>query len=115
MIRRRIGRLPVRDPLTGRLAGTVTRSDLLRVYLRPSGQIRAEIVTMVLPGIPGADPRRLAVAVRDGVVTISGRTEYRSAALRLVAAAQQAEGVIHIDNQLSYDIDDRYPALPAGF
>jgi len=32
-----------------------------------------------------------------------------------VAAAQQAEGVIHIDNQLSYDIDDRYPALPAGF
>src|SRR5215831_18923736 len=29
MSRRRIGRLPVRDPLTGRLAGIVTRSDLL--------------------------------------------------------------------------------------
>jgi CBS domain-containing protein len=115
MIRRRIGRLPVRDPLTGRLAGIVTRSDLLRVYLRPGGQIRAEIETVVLPGIPGADPRRLAVAVCDGVVTISGRTEYRSAALRLVAAARRTEGVIHVDNQLSYDIDDRYLAIPAGF
>ncbi len=35
MIRRRVGRLPVRDPLTGRLAGIVTRSDLLRVYRLP--------------------------------------------------------------------------------
>ena len=93
----------------------MTRPDLLRVYLRPGGQILAEIETMVLPGISGADPRRLAVAVCDGIVTISGRIEYRSAALRLVEAARRAEGVIHIDNQLSYDIDDRYPALPAGF
>ena len=115
MIRRRIGRLPVRNPLTGRLAGIVTRPDLLRVYLRPGGQILAEIETMVLPGISGADPRRLTVAVCDGIVTISGRIEYRSAALRLVEAARRTEGVIHIDNQLSYDIDDRYPALPAGF
>jgi CBS domain-containing protein len=115
MICRRIGRLPVRDPLTGRLAGIVTRADLLRVYLRPGGQIRAEIETVVLPGIPGADPRRLTVAVLDGVVTISGRLEYRSTALRLVAAARRTEGVIHVDNQLSYDIDDRYHALPAGF
>ena len=53
MIRRRIGRLPVRDPLTGRLAGIVTRADLLRVYLRPGGQIRAEIQTTVLRATPG--------------------------------------------------------------
>jgi len=115
MIRHRIGRLPVRVPLTGRLAGIVTRSDLLRVYLRPCEEIRAEIQTTVLPGIPGADPARVTVAVRDGIVMISGRVEYRSAARRLVAAARQAEGVIHVDNQLRYDIDDRYPAIPAGF
>jgi len=41
------------------------------------------------------------------------RTRYLTGAL--VAAARRTEGVIHIDNQLSYDIDDRYPALPAGF
>jgi CBS domain-containing protein len=116
MSRHRVGRLPVRDPLTGRLAGIVTRSDLLRVYLRPGEQIRAEIEATVLLLVPGADPRRLAVAVRDGVVMISGRIEYRSAALRLLTAARQAEGVIQIDDDhLGYDIDDRYPAMPACF
>jgi osmotically-inducible protein OsmY len=56
------------------------------------------------------------VAVRDGVVMISGRIEYRSAALRLLTAARQAEGVIQVDDDhLGYDIDDRYPAMPACF
>ncbi len=115
MRRHRIGRLPVRDPLTGRLAGIVTRSDLLRVYLRPCGEIRAEIEAAALSRVPGADPRRLAVAVSDGVVTVSGRVERRSAALSMVTAARQAEGVIQVDDHLSYDIDDRYPAMPASF
>ena len=69
---------------------------------------------MVLAGIPGADPSRVAVAVCDGVVSISGCVEYRSTARRLVAAARRAEGVIQVDDQLSYDIDDRYPAIPAS-
>ena len=56
MRQRRVGRLPVIHPLTGRLAGIVTRSDLLHVYLRPGEQIRAEIEAEVLPRIPGADP-----------------------------------------------------------
>ena len=115
MSRRHVGRLPVRDPLTGTLAGIVTRSDLLRVYLRPGEQIRSEIETAVLARIPGADPRRLVIAVRDGVLLISGRVETRSAALRLAAAARQVEGVIQVDDDLRYDIDDRYPALPACF
>lgn len=115
MSRRRVGRLPVRDPLTGRLAGIVTRSDLLRVCLRPCDQIRAEIEAAVFRCIPGADPRRVAITVRDGVVMISGRVETRSAALRLVTAIRQAEGVIGVDDHLGYDIDDRYPAMPACF
>lgn len=115
MIHHRIGRLPVRDPLTGRLAGIVTRSDLLRVYLRPGEEIRAEIETTMLRAAPGADTGRVTLAVCNGVVMISGRVEYRSAARRLVAAARQAEGVIQVDDQLSYDIDDRYPIMPVGF
>jgi CBS domain-containing protein len=115
MSRRRVGRLPVRDPLTGRLAGIVTRSDLLRVCLCPCDQIRADIEATVFRCIPGADPRRVAIAVRDGVVMISGRVETRSAARRLVATIRQAEGVIQVDDDLGYDIDDRYPAMPACF
>ena len=30
-----------------------------------------------------------------------------------MTAARQAEGVIQVDDQLSYDIDDLYPAIPA--
>jgi CBS domain-containing protein len=45
----RIGRLPVTLRLTGRLAGIVTRADLLRIYLRPGEEIRAEIETAVIP------------------------------------------------------------------
>jgi CBS domain-containing protein len=115
MSRHRVGRLPVRDPLTGRLAGIVTRSDLLHVYLRPCGEIRAEIEALVFSRVPAADRLRLAVAVSDGVVTLSGRVERRSAALKLVTAARQAEGVIQVDDHLSYDIDDRYPVMPASF
>ena len=53
MRRRRVGRLPVTHPRTGRLAGIVTRSDLLHVYLRPREEIRAEIEAEVLRRVPG--------------------------------------------------------------
>ena len=91
MRQRRVGRLPVIYPLTGRLAGIVTRSDLLRACLRPGEEIRAEIQAGVLPRVPGADPRWLTVSADDGVVTILGRVECGSAVSGLVTAALQAE------------------------
>ena len=112
MRRRRVGRLPVIYPRTGRLAGIVTRSGLLRVYLRPCEEIRAEIEAEVLCRVPGVDPRWLMVAVHDGVVTISGWVEHRSAVSRLVTAALQAEGVIQVDQHITYAFDDRYPITP---
>lgn len=112
MRRRRVGRLPVACPLTGQLAGIVTRSDLLRVYLRPGEEICAEIEAGVLPLVPGVDPRWLTVAVYDGVVTISGQVECRSAVSGLVTAALQAEGVIQVDEHITYALDDRYPIAP---
>ena len=69
----------------------------------------------MLRATPGADTGQVTLAVCDGIVMISGRVEYRSAARRLVAAARQAEGVIQVDDQLSYDVDDRYPILPTSF
>jgi CBS domain-containing protein len=112
MRQRRVGRLPVTYPLTGRLAGIVTRSGLLRVYLRPGEEIRAENQAEVLLRVPGADPRWLTVSVDDGVVTISGRVECGSAVSGLVTAALQAEGVIQVDEHITYGADDRYPIAP---
>ncbi len=115
MRRHQVGRLPVKFRLTDRLAGIVTRSDLLRVYLRPGEEICAEIEAGVLPRVPGADPRRLAVAVCDGVVSISGRVERRSAVSGLVRAALEVEGVIGVDQNIAFDVDDRYPIMPISF
>ena len=111
MRRRRVGRLPVTFPLTGRLADIVTRSDLLRVYRRPGEDIRAEIEAEVLTQVRGVDARRLAVSVRDGVVSISGRVEARSAVARLVRAML----AVGVDERVGFDLDDRYPAVPVTF
>jgi CBS domain-containing protein len=115
MRRHRIGRLPVTFPLTGRLAGIVTRSDLLRVYRRLGQEIRAEIETEVLPRVRGADPRRLEVSVRDGVVSVSGRVESRSTIACLVTAVLAIEGVVGVDERVGFDIDDRYPPVSVIF
>jgi osmotically-inducible protein OsmY len=64
--------------------------------------------------VRGADPRRLAVSVRDGVVSISGRVEARSAIARLVSAVLAVEGVVGVgvDERPGFDLDDRYPPVP---
>jgi CBS domain-containing protein len=115
MRRHRVGRLPVTVRLSGRLAGIVTQSDLLRVYLRPGADIRAEIEETVFPRVRGLARGRLAVTVSDGVVSVSGCVECRSAIPRLVRGIQEVEGVIGVDQSIAYDIDDRYPITPASF
>jgi CBS domain-containing protein len=115
MCRRRVGRLPVISGPDGWLAGIVTRSDLLHVYLRPGGQIRAEIEAAVLPRTSGARPGSLAVDVRDGIVSVSGRVERWSAIAALVRSIQEVKGVVGVDQDVSYDIDDQYPGMLASF
>ena len=63
----------------------------------------------------GADPRRLAVSVCDGVVSVSGRVESRSTIACLVTAVLAIEGVVGVDERVGFDIDDRYPPVPVTF
>lgn len=51
MARRRVKRLPVVND-TGMLEGVVSRSDLLKVFLRPDEEIAEEIRHSVLPDLP---------------------------------------------------------------
>ena len=111
MRRHRIGRLPVTLQFTSQLAGIVTRFGLQCVYRRPGEDIRAEIEAEVLTQVRGVDARRLAVSVRDGVVSISGRVEARSAVARLVRAML----AVGVDERVGFDLDDRYPAVPVTF
>ena len=89
--------LPVVDPV-GRLLGIVSRRDLLSVFLRPDAEIArqvSEIFTDLLPG--GA--AGLQVAVRNGVVTLTGQPELAADEDLIAIAVRLAwdvEGVVDV-------------------
>jgi len=63
-------RLPVVDD-KGRLAGIVSRRDLLSVFLRPDEDIAADVRTLI-DEVLLAEPGDADVSVRDGIVTLTG-------------------------------------------
>jgi CBS-domain-containing membrane protein len=103
-------RLPVVDR-DGVLVGMVTRQDLLKVFLRPDAQIRAEIVDEVLDDLAGVDPNGVTVTVDDGVATLYGRLERRSLAATLCRQVGRVDGVVDVVSHLSWDRDDTRPEL----
>jgi CBS-domain-containing membrane protein len=106
MYRCRIHQLPVVDAATGRLTGIVTRSDLLAVYERPDEEIRREILYDIIERTLAMPPERFEVTAVGGTVTIRGRLERRSDALRLAEAIAHVAGVITVVNHLRYQLDD---------
>ncbi len=98
---RKVKRLPVTDA-DGRLAGLVSRVDLLGVYDRPDTQIGTEITERVLAGDFVLDPREFTVSVAGGVVTIAGRVARQYDAVRLLQAIWDVAGVVDVRDRLSY-------------
>jgi CBS domain-containing protein len=96
--------LPVVDDL-GRLMGTVTRWDLLKVFLRPDEEIRRQVVDDALAAL-GYAGYSVGVQVRDGTVTLTGEVEYRTAAERLGTETESVDGVVSVDNQVTWRHDD---------
>jgi CBS domain-containing protein len=101
----RIKRLPVIDEL-GRLEGIVSRRDLLKVYLRPDADIRADVVDGVVRRVLAIEEGLIQVAIRDGVVTLDGRLDRRSTARIAVHLVYGVPGVVQVTDRLEYDFDD---------
>jgi CBS domain-containing protein len=101
-----VKRLPVVDR-SGRLVGIISRSDLLKVFNRPDGAIRREIIEEVIVGAFMLDPDRFFIQVQEGMAVLEGRVERRSLLPLLVRAVRGVEGVVQVENRLSYDLDDR--------
>lgn len=112
MYRHRVHQLPVVDATTGRLTGIITRSDLLAVYERPDEDIRREILHDIIERTLGLAPGDFDVRVVSGIVTIRGRLERRSAALRLADAVAHLGGVITVVDHLTYRLDDTIASMP---
>ncbi len=96
-------RLPVIDA-DGKLAGIVSRRDLLSVFLRPDADIIHD-VRQVLAELALTDPQDVIVTVRHGVVTLTGTMppepghdqDLRPLALRLI---WDIDGVVDVVNKL---------------
>jgi CBS domain-containing protein len=101
----KVKRLPVIDDL-GRLVGLVSRSDLLRTYLRSDDQIRAEVWSGVLRTFLIEEADGVTVEVSAGVVTLSGKVERRSSAEMAERLTRQVAGVVEVSSSVSYTFDD---------
>jgi CBS domain-containing protein len=100
-----VKRLPVVDEQGG-LVGIVSRGDLLKVFNRTDQAIRREIIDDVIVGEFTMDPNRFFIHVDDGVVVLQGRVESHSLLPYLLRAVHGVEGVVRVENRLSFDIDD---------
>jgi CBS domain-containing protein len=101
----RVRRLPVVDAI-GSLVGIVTRSDLLRVFLRNDEEIGTHIVAMFASQFC-MDTTAVNIAVHDGVVTLTGEVERRLLIRPLLDAVRATAGVVGVHDKLTYRFDDR--------
>ncbi|CCK32514.1 hypothetical protein BN159_8136 [Streptomyces davaonensis JCM 4913] len=99
MARRHVKRLPVVDGV-GLLQGVVSRSDLLKVFLRSDEEIAEEIRGSVLGQLPFTEP--LSVSVTEGVVTLGGALPDRALVPVLARAVRAVEGVVDIRLDLTH-------------
>ncbi|MFI6409417.1 CBS domain-containing protein [Streptomyces sp. NPDC050548] len=99
MARRHVKRLPVVDAV-GFLQGVVSRSDLLKVFLRGDEEIAEEIRHHVLGRLPVTTD--LTVSVTEGVVTLGGVLTDRSLVPVVARAVRAVEGVVDIRLDLTH-------------
>ncbi|HEX6230998.1 MAG TPA: CBS domain-containing protein [Actinomycetota bacterium] len=105
MHRKTVKRLPVVDE-EGRVQGIVSRTDLLKVFLRDDAEIATEIREDVIRRTLWIEPDTIRVMVRDGVVTLEGQLERRSLIPLIERLVLGVEGVVAVKDKLSFLTDD---------
>jgi CBS domain-containing protein len=108
MHRHAIKRLPVVGA-EGDVVGIVSRTDLLKVFLREDAEIAREISEDIVRRTLWIDPATIRVIVHDGVVRLDGQIERRSLIPVLAGLVLSVEGVVGMDSHMSYLVDDTAP------
>lgn len=93
-----VRRLPVVDD-RGVLVGIVSRTDLLRVFLRDDHQIATEVTDFLLR-VFLLGPLSVDAQVRDGVVTLRGQLSGAELIDLVAAAVGEVDGVVEVRNLL---------------
>jgi CBS domain-containing protein len=102
MVEKKVNRLPVVEE--GRLAGIVTRADLVRAFVRPDEELEREIREDAEQTL-WVDPERLDITVESGVVTLAGELEQRSDAELLEKHVAAVPGVVAVRANLTWRVE----------
>jgi len=106
MYDRRVKRLPVTDE-NGRLAGIISRADVLAVFDRTDHAIHQEITDEVILGEFMTDPSAVQATVKDGIVTLTGRPETNETGHDIVRLVRHVQGVVAVRDRLNYPPPER--------
>ena len=107
MLDHHVNQLPVLEP-DGRLVGILSRHDALRAFQRDDDEIRLDIVDGVLPHWMGMTPDSVDVSVAGGVVLLRGGLERRSDVKTLGHLINGLDGVVAVDDELKWAVDDSH-------
>jgi CBS domain-containing protein len=105
MIERKVNRLPVVGP-DGELLGIVTRADVVRAFTRSDPELERIVREEILRRALWIEPYELHVHVTDGIVNITGTVDRRSTAEVLESLVGQVDGVVAVDADLDWRLDD---------
>ncbi|WBB61953.1 CBS domain-containing protein [Streptomyces sp. WMMC500] len=105
MAEHRVERLPVVDD-ESRLIGIVTRRDLLQVFVRSDADIRREVLDEVLTRGLWLVAGQVRVGAEEGIVVLEGELERQSEVEIAGTLTEKVDGVVGVDNRLTYRMDD---------
>jgi CBS domain-containing protein len=106
MLHHGVKRLPVVDE-DGRVLGIVSRSDLLRPFLRSDRDIGRQVENELTLKTMWIEPGTVIVTVSRSVVRLSGTVDLKSSAEFLEQLVRRVAGVVGVENELRFRNDDR--------
>jgi len=109
-----IKRLPVVDA-SGQLVGIVSRTDLLRFYLRSDEQISQDIYEEVLKQTLWIEPTLVDVEVTAGVVRLRGKVDRKTTAMLISHLCAGVAGVTEVQDELTWEFDDTKTTDPGYY
>ncbi len=90
----------------GKMVGIISRFDIVAAFTRPDDLIEDEIREDLIRRVLFVDPQTVDVSVANGVVTFVGTIGTRTEARLVEELARRLDGVVGVENQLDWRIDD---------